>query len=164
MRGGNDFVRVELPGTNFAIPQDLDIEMGSGNDLIELLQVKVPMETRLNTGNGNDLIFIDGVFDGNNFVRSEFTGRFQAGTGSGEDLLEFHHAIFHGEVEVNLGNGNDGACSTQDSEFLMPDQTNFNGGSPNAFPGDGFVAPTIGLNVTGFEFDPDDCSFLGGRF
>jgi hypothetical protein len=138
--------------------------MGSGNDLIELLQVKVPMETRLNTGNGNDLIFIDGVFDGSNFIRPEFTGRFQAGTGSGEDLLEFHHAIFHGEVEVNLGNGNDGACSTQDSEFLMPDQTNFNGGSPNAFPGDGFVAPNIGLNVTGFEFDPDDCSFLGGRF
>ncbi|RPJ26696.1 MAG: hypothetical protein EHM33_10610 [Chloroflexi bacterium] len=138
--------------------------MGTGADIIELLQVSAPDETRIDTGNGHDIIFIDGVFDGSDFVRSEFTGKFKVDTGSGEDLLEFHHAIFHGEVDVKLGSGIDGACSTQDSEFLMPDQANFNGGSPNGFPGDGFVAPTIGLNVTGFEFDPDDCSFLGGRF
>jgi len=164
MKSGNDFVRVELPGTNFAIPQDLDINMGTGNDLIELLQVKVPVETRIDAGNGNDIVFIDGVFDGSNFVRSEFTGIFQVATGSGEDLLEFHHAIFHGEVDVNLGSGIDGACNTQDSEFLMPDQASFNGGPPSGFPGDGFVAPTIGLDITNIEFFPDDCTFLGGRF
>ena len=34
-----------------------------------------------------------------------------------------------------------------------------------AFPGDGFVAHIISIpNPTGFEFFPDDCSFLGGRF
>jgi len=164
MKSGNDFVRVELPGTNFAIPQDLDINMGTGNDLIELLQLNVPAETRLATGNGDDLIFIDGVFDGSNFVRSEFTGKFQVATGSGEDLLEFHHAIFHSEMDVNLGSGIDGACSTQDSDFLMPDQAHFNGGPPSGFPGDGFVAPTIGLDITNIEFFPDDCTFLGGRF
>ena len=164
MRGGNDFVRVELPGTNFAVPQDLEISMGNGTDIIELLQVKVPAETRLDTGSGDDIIFIDGVFDSSDFVRSEFTGKFKVETGSGEDLLEFHHAIFHGEVDVKLGSGIDGACSTQDSEFLMPDQANFDGGSPSGFPGDGFVAPTIGLNITGIEFFPDDCTFLGGRF
>lgn len=164
LRGGNDFVRVELPGTNFAVPQDLEINTGSGNDLVELLQVRVPAETHLDTGNGHDIIFIDGVFNGTDFDRSEFTGAFEVETGSGEDLLEFHHAIFHGEVDVELGSGIDGACSTQDSEFLMPDQANFNGGTPNAYPGDGFVAPTIGLNITGIEFFPDDCTFLGGRF
>ncbi len=164
MKGGNDFVRVELPGTNFAVPQDLEINMGAGNDIIELLQVKVPAETRIDTAGGNDIVFIDGVFNSSEFVRSEFTGKFQVETGNGEDLLEFHHAIFSGEVDVKLGTGIDGACSTQDSEFLMPDQANFNGGSPNGFPGDGFVAPTIGLNITGIEFFPDDCTFLGGRF
>lgn len=164
MRGGNDFVRVELPGTNFAVPQDLAIDMGNGTDVLELLQVKVPAETRIATGSGDDIIFIDGVFDSSDFVVSEFTGKFKVDTGSGEDLLEFHHAVFHGEVDVKLGSGIDGACSTQDSEFLMPDQANFNGGSPSGFPGDGFVAPTIGLNITGIEFFPDDCTFLGGRF
>jgi hypothetical protein len=165
LRGGDDFVRVELPGTNFAIPQDLEINTGAGTDTIELLQVRAPEETRIDTGNGNDIVFIDGVFNGNEFIRSEFTGKFKVDTSSGEDLLEFHHAIFRGAVDVKLGSGIDGACSTQDSEFLLPDQASFNGGSPSAFPGDGFVAPSIQLtHVTGFEFDPDDCSFLGGRF
>ena len=43
MKGGNDFVRVELPGTNFAIPHDLVLNMGSGNDIIELLQVRAAL-------------------------------------------------------------------------------------------------------------------------
>jgi hypothetical protein len=165
MKGGNDFLRIELPGTNFAIPHDLQISMGSGADIIELLQVKVPEETRIDTGDGNDIVFIDGVFNPNEFVRSEFTGKFKLETGSGEDLFEFHHAIFQGEVDVKLGSGIDGACSTEDSEFQMPDQASFNGGPPSGSPGDGFVAPSTEFtNITGFENFPDDCSFLGGRF
>jgi hypothetical protein len=165
MKSGNDFVRVELPGTNFAVLHDLEINTGSGTDMLELLQVKVPEETRIDTGNGNDIIFIDGVFDGNQFIQSEFTGKFKVETGSGEDLLEFHHAIFQGQVDVKLGSGIDSACSTEDSEFLMPEQAVFNGGAPSGFPGDGFVAPSIEFtNLTGFENFPDDCSFLGGRF
>ncbi len=165
MRGGNDFLRVELPGTNFAVPHDLEINMGSGADIIELLQVKVPEETRIDMGSGNDIIFIDSVFNPNEFIRSEFTGKFKVETGSGEDLLEFHHAIFRDEVDVNLGGGIDGACSTEDSEFQMPDQASFNGGQPSSSPGDGFVAPSMEFtNITGFENFPDDCSFLGGRF
>ena len=165
LRGGNDFVRVELPGTNFALPHDLVLNMGSGNDNIELLQVKAPNETRINTGIGNDIVFIDGVLGVNEYIRSEFTGKFQLVGGSGEDLLEFHHAIFRGQVDVRLGGGIDGACSTQDSEFQLPDQASFNGGFPAVSPGDGFVAPSIELtNITGFESFPDDCSFLGGRY
>src|SRR5919108_426692 len=52
LKGGDDFVRVELPGTNFAIPHDLEINTGAGNDIIELLQVKAPNETRLDTASG----------------------------------------------------------------------------------------------------------------
>ncbi len=165
MKGGNDFVRMELPGTNFAVPHDLEIDMGSGADMIELLQVKVPEETRIDTGSGNDIVFIDGVFNPNEFVRSEFTGKFKLETGNGEDIFEFHHAVFRDEVDVKLGSGIDGACSTEDSDFQKPDQASFNGGPPNGFPGDGFVAPSIEFtNITGFENFPDDCSFLGGRF
>src|SRR5215211_1747780 len=165
MKGGDDFVRVELPGTNFAIPHDLELNMGSGNDIIELLQVRVPNETRIDTGNGNDIVFIDGVLGVNEFIRSEFAGKFALKTGSGEDLFEFHHTIFRSEVDVKLGSGIDGACNTEDSEFQMPDQVTFNGGAPNGFPGDGFVAPSIQFtNLTGFENFPDDCSYLGGRF
>jgi len=168
MKGGNDFVRVELPGSNFAVQHDLEINMGPGNDILELLQVKVPEETRINTAAGHDTIFIDGVFTPNvlvEFVRSEFTGKFTVNTGSGEDLLEFHNTIFSGEVDVDLGSGIDGACSTLDSEFLMPEQAIFNGGPPSGFPGDGFVAPSTEFtNIINFENFPDDCSHIGGRF
>jgi hypothetical protein len=165
MKGGDDFVRVELPGTNFAIPQDLELNTGAGNDIIELLQVRAPNETRINTGNGNDIVFIDGVLGINEYIRSEFTGKFALESGSGEDLLEFHHTIFRSAVDVKLGSGIDGACNTEDSEFQMPDQARFNGGPPSGMPGDGFVAPSTQFtNITGFENFPDDCSFLGGRF
>jgi hypothetical protein len=165
MRGGNDFVRVELPGSNFAIPHDLVVNMGPGKDMLELLQVKAPNETRINTGLGSDIVFIDGVFHPNGYVRSEFTGKFTLFAGRGADLLEFHNAIFHGPVDVRLGPGIDGACSTEDSEFQMPDQASFNGGFPSVSPGDGFVAASLEFtNITGFENFPDDCSFLGGRF
>lgn len=165
MKGGDDFVRVELPGTNFAIPHDLEISMGSGADILELLQVKVPNDTRIETGDGNDIVFIDGVLGPIDFVRPDFAGAFKLETGSGDDLFEFHHAIFRGKVDVRLGFGIDGACSTQESEFQMPDQVSFNGGAPSGFPGDGFVEPTLDFaHITGFEFSPDDCSFLGGRF
>jgi hypothetical protein len=165
MKGGDDFVRVELPGTNFAIPHDLVLNMGFGNDIIELLQVKAPNETRITTGTGNDIVFIDGVLGVNEYIRPEFTGKFELVAGIGEDLLEFHHAIFRGQVDVRLGGGIDGACSTEDSDFQMPDQASFNGGGPSVSPGDGFVAPSIQFtNITGFENFPDDCSFLGGRF
>jgi hypothetical protein len=47
----------------------------------------------------------------------------------------------------------------------MPGQASFNGGAPSGFPGDGFVTSTVDITqVTGIEFFPDDCSFLGGRF
>jgi len=165
MKGGNDFVRVELPGTNFAVQHDLEINMGPGNDILELLQVRVPEETRIDTAGGHDIILIDGVFRASEFNRPEFTGKFTVDTGSGEDLLEFHNAIFSGEVDVDLGSGIDGACSTEDSEFLMPEQAVFNGGPPSGFPGDGFVAASTQFtNIINFENFPDDCSFLGGRF
>ena len=165
MKGGDDFVRVELPGTNFAIPHDLEINTGAGDDTIELLQVRAPNETRLDTGGGGDIIFIDGVLGVNEYIRPDFTGKFSVQTGSGDDLLEFHHAMFRGAVDVQLGSGIDGACSTEDSEFLMPDQAIFNGGAPSGFPGDGFVAPSTQFtNIINFENFPDDCAFLGGRF
>src|SRR5919198_737189 len=157
MKGGDDFVRVELPGTNFAIPQDLEINSGAGDDMIELLQVRAPNETRLDTSSGNDIIFIDGVLGVNEYIRPDFTGKFTVRTGSGDDLLEFHHAIFRDGVDVQLGSGIDGACSTEDSEFLMPDQAIFNGGPPSGFPGDGFVAPSLEFtNIINFENFPDD--------
>src|SRR5688572_28058283 len=165
MKGGDDFVRVELPGTNVAVQHDLEINMGAGDDILELLQVRVPEETRIDTAGGHDIIFIDGVLGVNEYIRSEFTGTLRVETDSGEDLLDFHHTTFSGETDVNLGSGVDGACSTEDSEFLMPDQAVFNGGPPDEFPGDGFVAPSTEFtNIVNFENFPDDCSYLGGRF
>lgn len=165
MEGGDDFVRVELPGTNFHVLHDLEINMGRGNDILELLQVKVPEETRIDMGSGHDIIFIDGVMGPNEFTRSEFFGNFMVTTGSGEDLLEFHRTIFHGGVNVDLGSDVDGVCNTEDSQILMPEQAFFDGGAPSSFPGDGLVAPTIEFpNIINFEAFPDDCSFLGGRF
>jgi len=165
MMDGDDFVRVELPGTNFAVPDDLRITMGSGSDIIELLQTEVPDETRVSTGGGSDIVFIDGVFGVNDFVRPDFGGTFTLASGSGDDLLEFHHALFRGDVDASLGSGIDGACSTEDSEFQNPGQARFDGGDPSGFPGDGFVAPSLEFtNIIGFEDFPDDCSFLGGRF
>ena len=165
MKNGNDFVRVELPGTNFAVQHNLEIHMGRGNDILELLQVKVPEETRIDTAGGHDTIFIDGVFSFGEYHRPEFTGKFTTDTGDGEDLLEFHNAIFSGEVDVRLGSGTDAACSTEDSEFQLPAQAVFNGGPPSGFPGDGFVAPSTEFtNIINFENFPDDCSHIGGRF
>lgn len=165
MMDGDDFVRVELPGSNFAVPDDLRITMGAGSDTIELLQTKAPDETRVSTAGGSDVVFIDGVFDGNNFVRPDFGGTFTLASGGGDDLLEFHHAVFQGDVDVSLGSGIDGACSTEDSEFQDPGQARFNGGDPSGFPGDGFVSRGLEFtNIVGFEDFPDDCSFLGGRF
>jgi hypothetical protein len=165
MVGGDDFVRIELPGTNFAIPNNLVITTGLGNDYLELLQVRAPNATRIDTGDGNDIVFVDGVQSFSNYVRPDFGGKFVLRTGPGEDLFEFHNATFRGEVDVRLGGGIDGACSTQDSEFLMPQLASFDGGGPSGFPGDGFVAAIISIPaLTSFEFFPDDCSFLGGRF
>jgi hypothetical protein len=165
MKGGNDFVRIELPGTNFAIANDLVIRMGEGDDSIELLQTRAPNETRIYTEEGNDIVFIDGVTRFTQFFRSEFLGKFLLSTGLGQDLFEFHNATFHGQVDVRLGGGNDGACTTQDAEFLAPQLASFDGGAPDGFPGDGFVSPSLEFTaLLNFEFFPDDCSFLGGRF
>jgi hypothetical protein len=165
MSGGDDFVRIELPGTNLAIQDDLRISMGSGEDTMELLQTLVPGDTRIGTGAGNDIVFIDGVLGVNNYRRPDFAGAFRVGTAGGDDLLEFHHAIFRDAIDVSLGSGSDGACDTEDSEIQQPDQAVFDGGDPSGTPGDGFVAPSIELtNIVGFENFPDDCSFLGGRF
>jgi hypothetical protein len=165
MRGGDDFVRVEvIPGAN-PIPGDLRINTGRQDDVVELLGVTVSAETQINTGSGNDIIFIDGVFSHTEaFVRSDFTGRFAVEAGDEEDLLEMNHATFRGEVDVNLGNGIDAACSHA-SEFQDLDNTSFDGGAPHAFPGDGFYELVIDLAdaIVDFEEFPDDCAFLGGR-
>jgi hypothetical protein len=59
-------------------------------------------------------------------------------------------------VDVRLGSGDDNACAIN-SEFQQPDQAKFDGG-------DGFDGmPGAGVLGIGFENDPDDCSFLGGR-
>jgi hypothetical protein len=54
MVGGDDFVRIELPGTNFAIPNNVVITTGLGNDHLELLQLRAPNSTRRDTGHGNE--------------------------------------------------------------------------------------------------------------
>lgn len=165
MKSGDDFVRIELPGTNFAIPHDLVVRTGKGNDTVELLQLRAPNETRIFTEEGSDVVFVDGVTRFGQFFRSEFIGKFLLRTGLGDDLFEFHNAAFYGEVDVRLGDGKDGACTTQDAEFVMPQLAGFDGGGPGGFPGDGFVSPSLEFtSLTGFEFFPDDCSFLGGRF
>lgn len=164
MKGGNDFLRVELPGTN-SVSNNLVIRMGEGDDNIELLQTRAPNETRIHTEEGNDIVFIDGVTRFSQFFRSDFFGKFVLRTGIGNDLFEFHNTTFHGEVDVILGAGNDGACTTQDAEFVMPNLASFDGGGPSGFLGDGFVSPSLEFTaLLGFEFFPDDCSFLGGRF
>jgi len=164
MKGGDDFVRVEVVPGFPPIPGDLKIDMAEGEDTIELLGVTVADETRIDTGDGNDIIFIDGVLSPNGFTNSDFTGSFTVKGGSGDDLLEFHHTVFRSDVDVRMGSGIDGVCNTEDSEFLHPERARFDGGAPSGFPGDGFVAPAIEFtHINNFEDFPDDCSFLGGR-
>jgi hypothetical protein len=164
LNGGSDFVRAEVvPGVD-GMMNDLRIHSGHGDDTVELLGVTVQNDTVLDTGDGDDVIFIDGVKNPNGYQRPDFRGRFSVDAGSGRDLLEFHHVIFRGEVDVTMGNGIDGVCNTEDSDFLQPNQAIFDGGPPSGFPGDGFVAPIIELpHIINFEDFPDDCSFLGGR-
>jgi hypothetical protein len=162
MEGGDDFVRVDAgPGTT--VFRDLKIEMGTGDDIIEILGVRLTNETRIDTGDGNDLLFIDGARTPFGFSRSDFTGKFTLDSGSGRDLFEFHNANFRGEVDVRLGLGIDGACGFEDSEFQKPHMVRFDGGPPSGFPGDGIVNAGSEFTITGFEDFPDDCSFLGGR-
>ncbi len=161
---GNDFIRVEVVPGFEGIMNDLRIHSGHGDDTIELLGVTVQNDTVLDTGDGDDVIFIDGVKNPNGYHRPDFRGRFRVDAGSGRDLLEFHHAIFRGEMDVTMGDGIDGVCNTEDSDFLQANQATFDGGPPNGFPGDGFVAPIIQLpHIINFEEFPDDCSYLGGR-
>jgi len=162
MRGGDDFVRLDAgPGTT--VFRDLKVEMGMGDDTIEILGVRVMDETQIDTGDGDDIIFVDGVRTPFGFSRSGFTGKFTLDTGSGRDLFEFHNAIFRGEVDVRLGFGIDGACGFEDSEFQKPEMVRFDGGPPSGFPGDGIVNAGLEFTIIDFEDFPDDCSFLGGR-
>ena len=100
----------------------------------------------------------------NGYQRPDFRGRFSVDADSGQDLLEFHHAIFRGEVNATMRSGIDGVCNTEDSDFLQPDQATFDGGPPMDFRAtaslhQSYSSPTSLI----FEEFPDDCSFLGGR-
>ena len=162
MKGGDDFVRVDAgPGTT--VFRDVKIDTGMGDDIIEILGLRVRDETRIDTGDGDDLLFIDGVLTPFGFSRSDFTGKFTLDSGSGRDLFEFHNATFRDEVDVRLGFGIDGACGFEDSEFQRPHLVRFDGGPPSGFPGDGIVNAGLEFTITDFEDFPDDCSFLGGR-
>ena len=163
MKGGDDFVRVDAgPGTT--VFRDVKIDTGMGDDIIEILGLRVRDETRIDTGDGDDLLFIDSVLTPFGFSRSDFTGKFTLDSGSGRDLFEFHNATFRDEVDVRLGFGIDGACGFEDSEFQRPHMVRFDGGPPSGgFSGDGIVNAGLEFTITDFEDFPDDCSFLGGR-
>lgn len=164
LNGGDDFLRVEMVPGAAALAKDLRIRAGKGDDIVELLGVAVQDSTVIDLGDGNDIVFIDGVLNPNEYVRPDFRGRFSLDAGNGDDLLEFHHALFRGPVDVSMGNGVDGVCNTEDSEFQNFEAARFDGGPPTGFPGDGFVAPIIYFtHLTGFENFPDDCAYLGGR-
>ena len=162
MRNGNDFVRIDAgPGTT--VFRNLKIEMGKGDDMIEILGVRIRDETRIDTGDGDDILLIDGVRTPFGFSRSDFASKFTLHSGSGRDLFEFHNAVFEGEVDVRLGFGIDGACGFEDSEFQRPELVRFDGGPPSGLPGDGIVNAGLEFTIVDFEDFPDDCSFLGGR-
>ena len=164
MNEGKDFVRVEITPGVAVIARNLRINTGSGDDTVELFGVTVRGNTQIHTDEGDDVILIDGVRTPNGYKRPDFKDSFSVGAGSGDDLLEFHNAVFRGALDVKMGSGIDGVCSTEDSEFLQPNLAFFDGGLPNGFPGDGFVAPILELpHMTNFEDFPDDCSYLGGR-
>jgi hypothetical protein len=183
MDGDDDFVRVEArpdlgpdpdPLNNpAAIPGDLRIDMGSGKDILELLQVSVAGETRITTGDGPDVVFVDGAlldradtaFD--TFIRSDFRGRVTLNTGDGNDFVEVAHPVFRDEVVAKLGGGNDGLCSNA-AEYRNqdPGAVTFDGGSGVEFwavtgPEPLSLLPAGAL--INFEAEDDDCSFNGGR-
>jgi hypothetical protein len=163
---GDDFVRIEVAPGSQPLSGDLIVDAGAGNDIIEILGVKVGNDTRIDAGYGDDIVFVDGVLTYTGFINSVFAGRFTLIGDAGDDLFEFHHTVFKSDVDVAMGSGIDGVCNTEDSEIERPDQARFEGGLPTGFPGDGFVAPLFVLahRLSGFEFYPDDCAYLGGRY
>ncbi len=76
MKGGNDFLRVEMVAGSPALARNLRIHAGKGDDMIELLGVAVQDGAAIDAGDGSDIIFIDGVLNPNEFVRPDFRGRF----------------------------------------------------------------------------------------
>src|SRR2546430_444729 len=150
MKGGDDFIRVDAgPGTT--VFRDVKIDTGMGDDIIEILGLRVRNETRIDTGDGDDLLFIDGVLTPFGFSRSDFTGKFTLDSGSGRDLFEFHNATFRDEVDVRLGFGIDGACGFEDSEFQRPHMVRFDGGPPSGgVSRDGGGYARVEFNTTAF--------------
>src|SRR5436190_1533437 len=53
MKGGNDFVRVDADSGQ-TVYREVKIDTGMGDDIIEILGVRVTDETRIDTGDGDD--------------------------------------------------------------------------------------------------------------
>lgn len=127
MHGGDDSVSV-VDGDGNHVPDDLDIDMGPGNDGVLVQGFFVEDDLKIRTGSGRDRIELSQtVFvldrtvidtgagdDEVVFVPADvadlllvFEDRFSLDTGSGRDFVSLAGALFRAEVDIDLGRGDD---------------------------------------------------------
>jgi hypothetical protein len=117
-----------VPWSDPGVPDDLDIDMETGDDFVEIRGVFVEDDLRIRTGSGRDLVTLsDTVFvsgrthldtgsgDDEILFRPAdvpdlllvFESRFVIDTRSGRDLVDIAGGLFRDEVDVDLGRGDD---------------------------------------------------------
>jgi len=102
LRGGDDQVVV---GDGVAVPRDLRVRTGLGNDTVTLADVTVGEDLTVETGLGNDTVSVADVMVG---------GDSRVETGGGNDTVQITDSLFSRELRVILGDGDD-ALSLGDS-------------------------------------------------
>jgi hypothetical protein len=142
MNGGNDHVQVgKAPATtraNIPGPFGLGVDMGSGNDVLYVRNVKVAGSCGISGQNGNDTVYVyDSIFaqdlivdtangdDDVSVIGSTASRYLHVGTGAGNDRVRLDKA---GAAWIygNLGSGNDSLVVTKCQSALQP---GFDGGS-----------------------------------
>ena len=125
LRGGND--RLVTSTVNLLVADDLNVDLGEGNNVASLDRLRVSHNVNIDSGSGDDNIFVrgsigiaahpdsdlrintrggaDGVFLQNLFVRDDLN--INTGLGQFRDRVEFFTGNVGDDVSINTFDGND---------------------------------------------------------
>jgi hypothetical protein len=115
MKGGDDLVSVgpDMPANPplpppAALPRDLFLDTGNGNDTVTLWDVNVTRNARVATGNGVDRVRMIYTSTGGNLIMN---------TGDAMDLAGIEGCSIGGALKVNTGTGIDSLALLYDKVF-----------------------------------------------